>query len=124
MAIGFLYMLKNGIKEKFKGIRFVLINKAFESFNKLKNLYVCIFMLVYYNLMHHIMLEYNMFRFAILMILLQLIKKTNQWHLVVFWLYKIAPAKQNYRVGELEMLAVVESYKQWRYYIKSAMYSI
>ena len=81
-------------------------------------------MLVYYNLMRRIMLECNASGFAILAILSQLIEKTGQWHPVAFWLRKMAPAEQNYRAGELEILAVVEEYKHWKHYLKGATYSI
>ena len=77
-------MLKGGIKRKFKGMKFVLTNKALKSFNELKSFFPYVFILVYYDLMRHIMLECNVFRFAISMILLQIIEKTSQWHPVAF----------------------------------------
>ena len=69
VALGFLDMLKSGIKKKFKGMKLIFIGKAFESFNELKCFFVCAFMFIYYDLMHHIMLECPVFKFAILAIL-------------------------------------------------------
>ena len=66
-------MLKNSIKEKFKDIKFVFIDKTFKSFNELKHLFIYAPMLVYYNPICRIMLEYNVFEFEILVIQSQLV---------------------------------------------------
>lgn len=73
IAAGFLDMLKGDTKEKFKDIKFVFTSKTLKLFNELKYFFTYAFMLIYYNLMHRIMLEYNVFQFVILAILLQLI---------------------------------------------------
>ena len=78
MALGLSNILKDSTKKKYKGIKFVLIGEPLEPFNNLKYFFAYTFMLIYYNLMCHIMLECNMSKFAILAILLQLIKKTGQ----------------------------------------------
>ena len=124
VATGLLDMLKNGTKKKFKGIKFILIGKALESFNELKHLFACALILVYYNPMHCIMLECNAFGFAISTILSQLIEETGQWYFVAFWLRKIVPMERNYKARKLEMLAVIEDCKHWRHYLKSATYNI
>ena len=77
MTLGFLDMLKSSIKGKFKNMKFVLTSKALKSFNELKHFFACAPILVYYNPIGRIMLEYIMFRFAILAILSQLIEKTG-----------------------------------------------
>ena len=78
VASDFLDMLKSSTKEKFRGMKFVLTGKALESFNELKHFFTCAPMLVYYNPMRRIILECNVFGFAILAILSQLIEKTSQ----------------------------------------------
>ena len=55
-------------------MKFDLKDKALKLFKEFKGFFVCAFMLVYYTLMHYIMLEYNTFKFTILAILSQLIK--------------------------------------------------
>ena len=117
-------MLKSDTKGKFRGIKFVLTGEALKSFNELKRFFACAPMLVHYSPMRYIMLECNLFGFAISAILSQLIEETGQWHLVVFWSRKMASAEQNYGARESEMLAVVEGYKHWRHYLESATYSI
>ena len=69
IVLGFLDILKGGMKGKFRSMKFVLTGEALKSFNKLKYFFVWALMLVYYNLMHCIMLEYNASGFAILVIL-------------------------------------------------------
>ena len=59
-------------------MKYIFTNKTFELFNELKYFFAYAFMLVYYNLICCIMLECNISKFAILAILLQLIKKTSQ----------------------------------------------
>ena len=110
VAVDLLDMLKGSTKG---------ISEAWNLFLQIKPLshliksifFVYTLILVYYNLMHHVMLEYNIFRFVILAILLQLIEKTGQRHFIAFWLRKIIPIEWNYRVEELKMLTVVESCK-------------
>ena len=84
VTLGLLDMLKSSTKKKFKSIKFVFTGKALESFNELKRFYACASMLVHYNPMHRIMLECNLSRFAILVILSQLIEETSQWHPIAF----------------------------------------
>ena len=84
VAAGLSDMLKDGTKEKFRDMKFVLTGKTLESFNKLKHFFACTLILVHYNPMRHIMLKCDAFKFAILVILSQLIEKTSQWHLVAF----------------------------------------
>jgi hypothetical protein len=49
--------------------------------------------------------------FTILGIILQLCKD-NKWHLVAFILRKLQNAKLNYKVYNLELLAIIYSFKQ------------
>jgi hypothetical protein len=36
----------------------------------------------------------------------------------------MADAKWNYSVGDQEMLAIVESYRYWHYYLESSKYPV
>ena len=101
-----------------------MTTEALESFEDLKQLFACAPMLVHYDLSRRIMLEYDVSSFAIGAILSQLVGSTGQWHPVAFWSCKMALAERNYRVGESEMLAIVEACKHWRHYLEGALYSV
>ena len=51
-------------------MKFVFTGQAYELFNKRKYFFDCIPIFISYNSIHHIMLEYNMSEFAILVLLL------------------------------------------------------
>ena len=117
-------MLKRSIKEKFKSVKFVMTKEALELFETLKQLFTCASILVHYDTSRQIMLKCDVSGFAIGAILSQLVGLADQWHPVVFWSRKMAPAERNYGVEKAEMLAIVKACKYWRHYLKGAMYSI
>ena len=48
----------------------------------------------------------------------------GQWHLVAFFLKKIFLAKTQYNSYNGELLAIVEVFKIWRYYLKGCKYEV
>ena len=124
VAAGLSNILKNSTKKKFRGIKFILTDKAFELFNELKYFFIYTFILVYYNLICYIMLEYNIFGFAISVVLSKLIKKTNQWYFIAFCLYKIILMEWNYKAKKLKRLVIIKDFKHKKYYIKDDIYNI
>jgi hypothetical protein len=44
----------------------------------------------------------------------------SYWHLAVFWPWSMSPVKQNYAVGNLEMLAIIMTCCHWLHYLESA----
>ena len=48
----------------------------------------------------------------------------RQLYLVTFYLRKLLPAELNYNIYNKELLAVINTFKQWRVYYKELIYSI
>ena len=43
----------------------------------------------------------------------------SKWHLVVYFLQKMSFIKQNYKIKDKELLAIVTSFKEWKIYCDS-----
>jgi hypothetical protein len=46
------------------------------------------------------------------------------WHPIAFFSRKQSPAEQNYEVHDAELLAIVESFKEWRHYLEGAAHTV
>ena len=70
-----------------------------------------------------IRLETDASTFAISGILSQLFED-NKWHPIAFISRKLQSAELNYEVYDLELLAIVYCFKQWRHYLEGAQQTI
>ena len=61
---------------------------------------------------------------AITEIYTQLQKMSELWHSVTYWLRKLMSVKVNYKTHNLELLVIVEMFKQWHHYFKGSWYSV
>jgi hypothetical protein len=93
------------------------------SLKMLKTRFTSAPLLRYFCYTSAIRLETDASTFAISGILSQLFKD-NKWHLVAFILRKLQEAELNYKTYNLELLAIVYSFKQWRHYLESAQHTI
>lgn len=50
--------------------------------------------------------------------------ENRQWHLVTFFSQKIISAKTYYKIHNQELLAIIETFNTWRYYLKGYKYEI
>ena len=89
IAIRLTNMLKSSDKDKFRSMVFKMTAKAILLFEKLKCYFSTAPMLVHFNPQRQLMLKTDSSGEALGGFLLQLIKKTGQWHLVAFWLRKM-----------------------------------
>ena len=46
------------------------------------------------------------------------------WHFITYWLRKLMSAEINYETHNLELLVIVEVFKQWHHYLESSQYSV
>ena len=53
-----------------------------------------------------------------------ILNNLGQWHLVIFYSQKMILAKTWYKTHNNELLAIVEAFKTWRYYLKNCKYKI
>jgi hypothetical protein len=81
-------------------------------------------MLEHFNPELCIQVETDASQFAVAGILSQLKPSTGHWHPIAFWLRKMAPAEQNYKTYDQELLAIVNSFKHWHHYLKGSAHAI
>ncbi len=73
----------------------------------------------------HIQIEIDASGYAIGGILSQLtLDNSGQLYRVVFFFRKMIPAKTWYETYDGELLAIIEVFKTWRYYLKGYIYRI
>jgi hypothetical protein len=110
-------------KEKFDK-KFKFTKKARIAFAQLKDVFIKISILLHFDSKRKIRLKIDAFDFAISEILFQLIEKTNQWHFVAFFFWKMFVVKQNYEIEKTEMLVVIESCRVFRYYVEDVLFFV
>ena len=71
-----------------------------------------------------IRIETDASSFAISGIISQLQEDDGQWHLIAFWSWKITDIKTHYKAHDGELLAIVEVFKHWQYYLEGSRYPI
>ena len=76
----------------------------------------------HFDLECNIRIETNASGYAIRGVLSQLTSNhftsdQGQWHSLAYFLKKIIPAKTRYKTHDGKLLAIVEAFKTWRYYL-------
>src|SRR6266567_1349850 len=56
--------------------------------------------------------------FATNAVLSQVSPADKRWHLVTFFSKSLSPVKQNYEIHDKEMLAIIRSLQEWRYFVE------
>ncbi len=116
-------LLKERKKRKFDKM-FKFIKKARKAFKKLKKVFIKTSILLHFDFKRRIRLKIDVFDFVISEIISQLIEKIDQWHFIAFFFRKMFAAKRNYEIEEKKMLAMIESCRVFRHYVKEALFSI
>ncbi len=89
---------------------------AGKAFTELKQAFVEALILNYFDLERHIWIEINALGYAIYEIFNQLtLNNLSRWHPVAFFSRKMIPAETWYKTYNGELLAIVETFKTWRY---------
>ena len=52
------------------------------------------------------------------------LQMSEQWHPVAYWLWKLFSAEKSYETHDLELLVIVEAFKQWHYYLEWSTHSV
>jgi hypothetical protein len=102
---------------------FLWSKEACASFKKLKERFTSAPILRHFDVTRKIRIETDASAFAVSGILSQLFED-NKWHPVAFVSRKLQSAELNYEVYDLELLAIVYSFKQWRHYLEGAQHTI
>ena len=122
---------------------YFLISKASLAFTWLKKAFTKAPILYHFDPKRHIQIETDASNYAIEGVLSQLttekdltgqvIHETNdlnlpfeigQWHLVIFFSQKLILTEIYYKTYNQELLAIVEAFKTWHYYLKGFKYEV
>ncbi len=102
-----------------------LTSKARKAFTELRQVFVKAPILNYFNLERHIRIETDASGFAIGGILSQLtLDDLGRWHPVAFFFRKMIPAETLYETHDGELLAIVEAFKTWKYYLEGCKHEV
>ena len=115
-------LLKDSKNEKkFKSFKW--LKEAAETFIQFKNVFTTVSLLMHYDSELKNWMKTDASEHAVTEIYTQL-QTSEQWHSVVYWLQKLSSMKNNYKTHNLELLVIVETFKQWHHYLKSNKYSV
>ncbi len=106
-----------------KNISFMWTEKAEEAFKKLKKLFISQSVLIMFKSEKLIMLKMNTSDEAIEACINQSDNKRHL-HLIAFYSRKLTDAELNYEIHNKKLLAIVNSFKQWRVYLKEFKHQI
>ena len=98
-----------------------LTPRAGLAFTKLRQAFFKTSILHHFNPERHIRIETNVSSYAIGGVLnQQTLDKLGQWHPVAFFSQMMILAETGYKIHDSGLLAIVEAFKTWRYYLKNS----
>jgi len=106
-----------------KNISFVWTEKAEEAFEKLKKLFIFQSVLIMFKSEKSIMLKINASDEAIETCINQSDDK-KRLHFITYYNHKLTVVELNYEIHDKKLLAIVNSFKQWRMYLKEFKHQI
>jgi len=115
--------LLKGSKNEKKTELFKWLKDAEKTFNYLKKAFTTAPVLVHFDSELKNWMKTNVSEHAVAGIYTQL-QVSEQWHPVVYWLWKLLSAKESYETHDLKLLVIVEVFKQWRHYLERSTHSV
>ena len=101
-----------------------LIPEAKLAFSRLRQAFTKAPILHHFDPERYIRIETDASGYAIGGILSQLTPDSGQWHPVAFFSRKMIPAETRYETHDQELLAIVEAFKTWRYYLEGCKFEV
>jgi len=115
--------LLKGSKNEKKTEPFEWPEGAAKTFVYLKKVFMTALILVHFDSELKNWMKTDAFRHAVTKIYSQL-QVSEQWHPVAYWLWKLFSAEESYETHDLELLVIVEAFKQWRHYLEESTHSV
>ena len=95
------------------------------AFIKLRQAFIKAPILHYFDPEHHIRVETELSGYVIGGIVNELIlDDLGRWHLVAFFSQKMIPAETRYKIHNSELLAIIEAFKTWKYYLEGFQHKV
>ena len=102
-----------------------LTPRAKLAFTKLRQAFLKAPILHHFNPECHIQIETDVSGYSINRVLSQLISDDlSQWHSVAFFSRKMITVVIRYKTNDSKLLAIVETFKTWRHYLKSTQHEV
>ena len=101
-----------------------LTANARQTFIRLRLAFTEELILSHFDLEHYIRIEMDVSSYAISGILSQLTLDSGQWNPVAYFSQNMIWAKTWYKTHDGELLAIVEAFKIWRFYIKGCKHKV
>ena len=101
---------------------------AKKVFNHLRLAFIKAPILQYFDPKSHIRIKTDALGYALGGVLSQLNLNchapSNQWYLIAYFFRKMIPAETQYKTHDAELLAIVEAFKTWRYYLEGCKHKV
>ena len=106
-------------------LRTFFTSKIKKIFIKLRQMFVKVLILNYFDPKYHICIEISAISYVIGKILCQyILDNLSWWHLVIFFFWKMIFANIQYKTYDRKLLAIVEAFKTWSHYLKTCKYQV
>ena len=105
------YAVSNIVSNSAKNVSSYLTSKAQRAFDQLRQIFIEAPIFQHFNLEQYIWVETDTSGHDIGGVLSQLTNDLDQWHPLAYFLYKIIPAKTQYKTHNGKLLAIVEAFK-------------
>jgi len=115
--------LLKGSKNEKKTELFKWSKDAAKTFDYLKKVFMTALILVHFDSELKNQMKTDAFEHTVSEIYSQL-QTSEQWHSVAYWLQKLFSAEESYETYNLELLVIVEAFKQWRHYLERSTHSV
>ncbi len=115
--------LLKGSKNEKKTEFFESSEGAAKTFDYLKKVFMTAFILVHFDSELKNWIKTDAFEHTVTKIYSQL-QMSEQWHPVAYWLWKLFSAEKSYETHDLELLVIVEAFKQWHHYLERSIHSV
>ncbi len=122
IASSFTGLLKGSKNEK-KTELFEWSKGAAKMFVYFKKVFMTALILVHFDSELKNWMKTDAFKHTVTGIYSQL-QTSEQWHPVAYWLWKLSSAKESYETHDLELLVIVEAFKQWHHYLEKSTHSV
>ena len=118
------YTISNIVSNSTKNVSNYLTPDAKKTFHQLHQAFTKAPIFQYFDPERYIQVVTDASGHAIGGVPSQLINDLGRWHLVVYFLRKMIPAKTRYKTHDCELLAIVEAFKTWRHYLEDCQYKV
>ena len=118
------HAISNFVNNSAKNVSNYLTTNAKRAFDQLYQVFTKTPILQHFDPEQYIWVETDASGHDIGGVLSQLTNDLGRWHPVVYLLHKIIPAKTWYKTHDGEHLAIIETFKTWRHYLKNCKHEV